>query len=122
MENQKKVFIIYHSGYGHTKVQAEAVLSGASSVDGIDAELIDAKEAAGDLDKIDQADAIIFGSPTYRAPFPLNLSPSWMPLPRNGWRKAGRTKLQVVLPIHPANQVIKQAHCKHYPYLPPSIA
>ena len=65
MENQKKVFIIYHSGYGHTKVQAEAVLSGASSVDGVDAELIDAKEAAGDLDKIDQADAIIFGSPTY---------------------------------------------------------
>ncbi len=29
-----KVAIVYHSGYGHTKRQAEAVLSGAESVEG----------------------------------------------------------------------------------------
>ena len=65
MKHTKKVFIVYHSGYGHTKVQAEAVLTGAASVDGVEAELIDAKEAASNLDRIDEADAIVFGSPTY---------------------------------------------------------
>ncbi len=57
------VVVIYHSGYGHTKKQAEAVAEGAK------ADLI-AIDANGDITeadwaKLDAAKAIIMGSPTY---------------------------------------------------------
>lgn len=63
-----KVAIVYHSGYGHTKKQAEAVHAGALSVDPT-AQLI-AIDAEGNIsdaawDTLAKADAIIFGSPTY---------------------------------------------------------
>jgi NAD(P)H dehydrogenase (quinone) len=63
-----KVAIIYHSGYGHTKKQAEAVHAGAASVTSeallitIDAE---GNIGADDWNHLAAADAIIFGSPTY---------------------------------------------------------
>ncbi|MGP1382572.1 MAG: NAD(P)H-dependent oxidoreductase [Thainema sp.] len=60
-----KLFVIYHSGYGHTKQQAEAVYKGAAGVDGIDAELITTEDAIARLDDLDSADAMIFGCPTY---------------------------------------------------------
>ena len=60
-----KVAIIYHSTYGHTKLQAEAVLRGAQSVSSVDAELYTAEDAATRLDDLDAADAIILGCPTY---------------------------------------------------------
>jgi NAD(P)H dehydrogenase (quinone) len=59
------VAIVYHSGFGHTKLQAEAVARGAGSVQGVEALLLTAQEAAADIDRLDGADAIIFGSPTY---------------------------------------------------------
>ncbi|MEX3935495.1 flavodoxin family protein [Paraburkholderia phymatum] len=60
-----KIIIVYHSGYGHTKKLAEAVLAGTLD-GGADARLI----AVGELDDagwaaLDAADAIIFGAPTY---------------------------------------------------------
>ena len=60
-----KIVIVYHSGYGHTKKVAEAVLTGTIDA-GADAKLL----AVGDLDdagwaELDAADAIIFGAPTY---------------------------------------------------------
>ncbi|CAG4906460.1 flavodoxin family protein [Paraburkholderia saeva] len=60
-----KIVIVYHSGYGHTKKVAEAVLAGTLDA-GADAKLI----AVGDLDEaawaeLDAADGIIFGAPTY---------------------------------------------------------
>ena len=63
-----KVITIYHSGYGHTKKQAQAVHAGAAAVDA-SAELI-AIDAEGNIDEaawasLAAADAIIFGSPTY---------------------------------------------------------
>jgi len=60
-----KVYIVYHSKYGHTKLQAEAVLRGAAAVEGVDAKLFTTAEASQQLDAFDEADAIIFGSPTY---------------------------------------------------------
>jgi NAD(P)H dehydrogenase (quinone) len=60
-----KVFIIYHSGFGHTKLQAEAVHRGAAGVVGGEAHLWTTDEAATRLDELDGADAIIFGCPTY---------------------------------------------------------
>lgn len=58
-----KIAVVFHSGYGHTLRLAQAVAEGA------DAHLV-AIDADGNLpdggwDTLDEADAIIFGSPTY---------------------------------------------------------
>lgn len=62
------IAVIYHSGYGHTKKQAEAVHAGAAEIEA-GAQLL-AIDAEGNLNETDwaslhAADAIIFGSPTY---------------------------------------------------------
>lgn len=64
-----KTLVVYHSGYGHTQRVAQFVAEGAG------AELI-AIDAEGNLpegawDKLNAADAIIFGTPTYMG------GPSW---------------------------------------------
>jgi multimeric flavodoxin WrbA len=58
-----KTAVVYHSGYGHTKRLAEVVATGASAV-------LIAIDAEGNIPQdawqaLDDADAIIFGSPTY---------------------------------------------------------
>lgn len=63
MTQKAKVMVVYHSGYGHTKVQAEAVFRGAGGVS--DATLVDVAELSDDLAELEAADALIFGSPTY---------------------------------------------------------
>jgi NAD(P)H dehydrogenase (quinone) len=59
------ITIVYHSGYGHTKRQAEAVLRGLSSVSGVTAKILTTDEATANLDSLDASDGIIFGCPTY---------------------------------------------------------
>jgi NAD(P)H dehydrogenase (quinone) len=59
------IAVIYHSGYGHTKLQAEAVCRGAATVSGAGAQLFTTEEAIQRLDELDGADAIVFGCPTY---------------------------------------------------------
>lgn len=58
------VAVVYHSGYGHTQKQAEAVAAGAAA-GGAQALLVPVAEAEARIDEITAADAIIFGSPTY---------------------------------------------------------
>ncbi|MGL6118387.1 flavodoxin family protein [Plesiomonas sp.] len=64
-----KVAVVYHSGYGHTQKQAEAVFAGINSVAGVDAALyqIDSQGELPDdaFSQLEEADAIVFGSPTY---------------------------------------------------------
>lgn len=60
-----KVAIIYHSGYGHTEVVARAVAAGAESVPGTEVFLVKVDEFAERGAELDNADAIIFGCPTY---------------------------------------------------------
>jgi len=60
-----QIAIVYHSTYGHTKLQAEAVHRGAQSAPGVSATLYTVEEATAKLDDLDAADAIIFGCPTY---------------------------------------------------------
>ncbi len=64
-----KVCVVYHSGFGHTARQAEAVHTGAGAVDGCEAVLLSVDdltdENASGWAELDAADAMIFGSPTY---------------------------------------------------------
>ncbi len=60
-----KVYVVYHSTYGHTKLQAEAVARGAGLAEGVESVLFTAAEAIERLDDLDSADAIIFGTATY---------------------------------------------------------
>ncbi|MEO1583738.1 MAG: flavodoxin family protein [Planctomycetota bacterium] len=69
-----KVAIVYFSGFGHTKVVAEHVHKGAASVDGVEATLISVDELpeadadrnlGGRWNELNEADAIVFGAPTY---------------------------------------------------------
>lgn len=59
------IAIVYHSGFGHTKLQAEAVFKGAADVTSVTARIYSVEEATDKLDELDEADAIIFGCPTY---------------------------------------------------------
>jgi NAD(P)H dehydrogenase (quinone) len=62
------VAIVYHSGYGHTEVAAREVAAGAEGA-GAKVKLIKIENVSQDmqpiLDAVADADAIVFGSPTY---------------------------------------------------------
>lgn len=60
MEN---VFVVYYSGYGHTQLVAEKVAEGAKA--GLIAVDSEGNITEQDWEKLDAADAIILGSPTY---------------------------------------------------------
>ena len=63
------VVVVYHSGYGHTQRLAQAVAEGAGApLIAIDAE---GNLPEGAWEQLAQADAIVFGSPTYMG------GPSW---------------------------------------------
>ncbi len=62
---QVTIAIIYHSGYGHTKKLAEAVLKGVNQNKYSNYLFYDVKEAQTKWNELALADAIIFGSPTY---------------------------------------------------------
>lgn len=58
-----KTIVVYHSGYGHTARMAQAVAEGAgAALLAIDAE---GNLPADGWDKLNAADAIVMGSPTY---------------------------------------------------------
>jgi NAD(P)H dehydrogenase (quinone) len=64
-----KIAIVYYSGYGHTKKQAEAVHAGAAAVPGAAVTALaidkDGNLPEGTWEVLAAQDAIIFGSPTY---------------------------------------------------------
>jgi NAD(P)H dehydrogenase (quinone) len=60
-----RIAIVYHSGYGHTRRQAESVKRGVERVEGIHALLLDIDEAQTRWADLAAAEAIIFGAPTY---------------------------------------------------------
>lgn len=59
------IAIIYHSGFGHTAAVAQSVAQGAAEVAGTEVHLIPIEEFEAKQALADNADAIIFGSPTY---------------------------------------------------------
>lgn len=64
-----RIAIVFFSGYGHTKRQAEAVHEGAASVAGTEAALFAIDQEGnlpdGTLDALGGFDGVIFGAPTY---------------------------------------------------------
>jgi multimeric flavodoxin WrbA len=60
-----RIAIVYHSGYGHTGRQAEAVRAGVEQVEGAEALLLTVDEARTRWDDLAAAEAIVFGAPTY---------------------------------------------------------
>jgi multimeric flavodoxin WrbA len=60
-----RIAVVYHSGYGHTRRQAEAVACGVEQVEGAEAMLLNVDEAQDRWDDLLRAEAIIFGAPTY---------------------------------------------------------
>jgi multimeric flavodoxin WrbA len=60
-----KIAVVYHSGYGHTARQAQAVADGASGIAGVRVQLVSVEHVEQHWRNLDDADAIIFGTPTY---------------------------------------------------------
>ncbi|HEY3560097.1 MAG TPA: flavodoxin family protein [Kribbella sp.] len=68
-----RIAVAYHSGYGHTARQAEAVAAGAASIPDTTVDLIPIDELNDDVwERLTAADGIVFGTPTYMG------SPSWV--------------------------------------------
>ncbi|MGY2262099.1 flavodoxin family protein [Pseudomonas sp. SDO55104_S430] len=59
------VVVVYHSGYGHTRVMAEAVAQGVERHPGSQCRLVSVDDVSDHWDLLHRADAIIFGAPTY---------------------------------------------------------
>ncbi len=62
---RQRIAIVYHTGYGHTGRQAEAVAAGVEQADGVEAMLLSVDKVERHWDDLHTAEAIIFGSPTY---------------------------------------------------------
>ncbi len=64
-----KIAVVYHSGFGHTKKAAEAIIKGIQNIKGAEATLLSV-EQFGEKDEanwaiLNEADGILFGAPTY---------------------------------------------------------
>lgn len=88
-----QISIVYHSGFGHTERLARAVEAGATEA-GAKVSLLVASELSqrdkGPWETLENADAIIFGSPTYMgavsAPFAEFAAASAAVYKRHGWK------------------------------------
>lgn len=83
------IAVVYHSGYGHTKVQAEAVAQGVKDANA-EVLLISVDEVDNHWDALAESQAIIFGSPTYMgsvsAPFKGFMDQSSKVWAEQGWK------------------------------------
>ena len=84
------VAVVYHSSYGHTAEVAKAVAHGANLADGITAKLIRVEDIEKHWQDLDEAEAIIFGAPTYMgsasAPFKAFMDASSKVWFKQGWK------------------------------------
>ena len=58
-----KVFVVYDTKYGNTRLVAEKIVEGMREVDGIETAISDVEEV--DLEKVADCDAILIGSPNH---------------------------------------------------------
>jgi len=86
----KKIAIVYHSGFGHTLKQAEAVRDGAAGVENTEVNFINVDDVDDNWQTLAAADAMIFGTPTYMgtvsAPFKAFMDKSANVWFEQGWK------------------------------------
>ncbi|MCP8305620.1 MAG: flavodoxin domain-containing protein, partial [archaeon] len=58
-----KVFVVYDTKYGNTKLVAETIVEGMREVEGIETAISDVEEV--DLERVADYDAILIGSPNH---------------------------------------------------------
>jgi flavorubredoxin len=58
-----KVFVVYDTKYGNTKLVAETIIEGLREIEGIETAISDVEEA--DLEKVADSDAIVIGAPNH---------------------------------------------------------
>jgi len=58
-----KVFVVYDTKYGNTKLVAETIVEGMREVEGIETAISDVEEV--DIEKVADYDAILIGSPNH---------------------------------------------------------
>jgi len=58
-----KVFVVYDTKYGNTKLVAETIIEGMKEVKGIETAISDVEEVA--IEKVADYDAILIGSPNH---------------------------------------------------------
>lgn len=61
----KKIGIIYHSGYGHTKNVAEILFEALKKESGVETKLFTTEEAITNLNEFNEYTTLVFGCPTY---------------------------------------------------------
>ncbi len=88
--HQTRVAIVYHSGYGHTARQAQAVARGAGSVAGVESLLISVDEIDQYWDTLEEVDGIIFGAPTYMGSVSAQFKGFMDATSRNVFAKGGK--------------------------------
>ena len=98
------IVVVYHSGYGHTKKQAEAVLSGLTADSGVEAMSLPI-DAEGNIpddgwESLAAADTIISVLPRTWDRFHGNLKNLRMHQVSSGLTKNGKISLLQDLPIH----------------------
>jgi len=85
-----QVSIVFHSGFGHTRVVAERIKAGIESVPGAQASLLPVEEIEARWAELEAADAIVFGSPTYMGnvsgPFKVFMDASSKPWLEQKWK------------------------------------
>ena len=87
---EKTVSVVYHSGYGHTQKQAEAIAAGAGEDTSTKVNLIsvdDLKDPeSASWTMLDESDALVFGSPTYMGSVSADLK-AFMELSSGRWQE-----------------------------------
>jgi len=63
VESLAKVFVVYDTKYGNTKLVAEKIVEGMREVEGIETSISDVEEV--DLERVAGYDAILIGSPNH---------------------------------------------------------
>jgi menaquinone-dependent protoporphyrinogen IX oxidase len=58
-----KVFVVYDTKYGGTKLVAEKIVEGMREVEGIETAIFDGKEVS--LEEVADSDAVLIGSPNH---------------------------------------------------------
>jgi NAD(P)H dehydrogenase (quinone) len=85
-----QIAIVFHSGFGHTRVVAESVKAGAESVAGAQVRLVPVEEIEAHWGTLEASDAIVFGSPTYMGnvsgPFKAFMDASSKPWLEQKWK------------------------------------